>query len=67
LNIQYKFTINVLKSVDQTVYGGRDVLVRLGSIWGDMGVAEAVEGLGGEVEGESVFTSYPSIIVPVFR
>jgi hypothetical protein len=50
------------------VYGGPDVLVRVRSIGGDLGVAEAIEGVGGGgVEGVSVFTSNPYIVGSVFR
>jgi hypothetical protein len=50
------------------VYGGRDVLVRVGSRGRRLGVAEAVEGVGGGgFEGVSVFTSNPFIAGSIFR
>jgi hypothetical protein len=50
------------------VYGGRDVLVRVGSRWGGLDVAETVEEVErGGVEGMSVFTTYPFIAGSVIR
>jgi hypothetical protein len=50
------------------MYGGRDVLARVGSRGGGMGVAKAIEGVGGGgVEGVSVFTSNSFIVGTVFR
>jgi hypothetical protein len=50
------------------VYGGRDVLSRVGSRWGGLGVAETVEGMRGEaVEGVSVFITYPFFAGSVLR
>jgi hypothetical protein len=48
---------------DQTAYGGWDVLFRVGSRGGGLGVEEAVEGVRGGwgVEGMLVFTSYSFI------
>jgi hypothetical protein len=48
------------------VYGGRDVLARVGSRWGGLDVAAATEGVGGEgVKGVSILITYHFIAGPV--